>query len=676
MKLTRYILLSAVLLEFINPLIVSADSIQSNDKENNNLSVVNETKPSVKQLDKKETSEEPIDSWMPDKELQKEVWDNLQNKGVLSQDSTVNDITKENISNLTYLNPYNVKFTSLKGLEYATNLEVFDFHFIDQTNSPLDYSPLLELKKLHRFLVSGVPLSRVPVSELKYLTDLCINGTSISDQELKSLVGMKRLTSLIFDDDGISDNSLKIFENATHLSSLELEENNISDVTPLKNLNNTDLYLDDNHIYDISSFANRVPLEKAMVVQEQDVKLNDITMNKQEIITSPMKISSANNERDLFGAYVLVLDSDDNNLNNSYDLAKYDSDSRTIKFYNLPIGKYKIIVRYNTEAYPKMDYAFNGILEFNMNVVPYVTAKYVDEAGNKISDDVVKSGEVGEQYTTEQKDIKNYTFKEVQGSPSGTFTDEIKTVTYVYKATPNTNTPTKPANPNTNMPELPANPGSNMPTKPVNPKTNMPELPANPGSNMPTKPVNPKTNMPELPANPGTNMPTKPVNPNTNMPELPANPGPNMPTKPVNPKTNMPELPANPGPNMPTKPVNPKTNMPELPANPGTNMPTKPVNPNTNMPQLPANPGTNMPALPVIDDNGGNADGNENNTKPGTNNNNSSSNLNNDDIVVDNVINKVQSSLPKTAAEKVTLAGIVSVVLALLAGLVIRKKHK
>ena len=61
-----------------------------------------------------------------------------------------------------------------------------------------------------------------------------------------------------------------------------------------------------------------------------------------------------------------------------------------------------------------------------------VTAKYVDTEGNKISDEVVKSGNVGDDYTTEQKAIDGYTFKEVRGNPTGKFTDQPQTVTYVY----------------------------------------------------------------------------------------------------------------------------------------------------------------------------------------------------------------------------------------------------
>ncbi len=61
-----------------------------------------------------------------------------------------------------------------------------------------------------------------------------------------------------------------------------------------------------------------------------------------------------------------------------------------------------------------------------------ITAKYIDLDGNKISDDVVKTGNVGETYTTEQKSIEGYIFKEMQGNTTGQFTDQAQTVTYVY----------------------------------------------------------------------------------------------------------------------------------------------------------------------------------------------------------------------------------------------------
>ena len=76
-----------------------------------------------------------------------------------------------------------------------------------------------------------------------------------------------------------------------------------------------------------------------------------------------------------------------------------------------------------------------------------VTVKYVDGAGNTLSDNVVKSGNIGDDYSTEQKAFPGYTFKEVQGSASGQFTDKEQTITYVY--TKNSVTPVKPTEPGT-----------------------------------------------------------------------------------------------------------------------------------------------------------------------------------------------------------------------------------
>ena len=65
-----------------------------------------------------------------------------------------------------------------------------------------------------------------------------------------------------------------------------------------------------------------------------------------------------------------------------------------------------------------------------------VVANYVDEEGNVISDQVITIGNIGDPYSTEQKAIPGYTFKEIQGSASGQFTDKEQTVTYVYTKDP------------------------------------------------------------------------------------------------------------------------------------------------------------------------------------------------------------------------------------------------
>lgn len=77
-----------------------------------------------------------------------------------------------------------------------------------------------------------------------------------------------------------------------------------------------------------------------------------------------------------------------------------------------------------------------------------ITAKYQDENGKSISEDVIIKGTIGEDYATEQKKIDGYTFKEVRGNPTGKFTDQPQTVVYVYKKSVAANVDTTPTSEN------------------------------------------------------------------------------------------------------------------------------------------------------------------------------------------------------------------------------------
>ena len=64
-----------------------------------------------------------------------------------------------------------------------------------------------------------------------------------------------------------------------------------------------------------------------------------------------------------------------------------------------------------------------------------VTVRYQDKEGNELDKDVILSGYIGEEYTTEQKEIPGYTLKDIQGDASGTFSDQPQEVVYVYERT-------------------------------------------------------------------------------------------------------------------------------------------------------------------------------------------------------------------------------------------------
>lgn len=97
-----------------------------------------------------------------------------------------------------------------------------------------------------------------------------------------------------------------------------------------------------------------------------------------------------------------------------------------------------------------------------------VTARYVDENGAEIDDSVTTTGDVDSPYTTQQKDIDGYTFKEMaddSAAANGTYIEGTLTVTYVYHKNP-TPTPNKPDQPNKpNQPENPKKPSQPSPSK-------------------------------------------------------------------------------------------------------------------------------------------------------------------------------------------------------------------
>ncbi|MBF2580002.1 MucBP domain-containing protein, partial [Listeria welshimeri] len=65
-----------------------------------------------------------------------------------------------------------------------------------------------------------------------------------------------------------------------------------------------------------------------------------------------------------------------------------------------------------------------------------VTVNYQDEQGNSLAPTETLKGDVGETYTTVQKDITGYDFKEVQGNATGEFTTKAQVLTYIYTQTP------------------------------------------------------------------------------------------------------------------------------------------------------------------------------------------------------------------------------------------------
>ena len=182
----------------------------------------------------------------------------------------------------------------------------------------------------------------------------------------------------------------------------------------------------------------------------------DITKTDEQ--GAPLKGAVFEVVRDRNSAVVATITSDDNGKAVANGLLK---DDYTIREITAPTG-YKPLA--NTIAVSPDDFGTTKVASLTIKnekeeqpqiVGGNVIAKYVDAAGNTISDNVVKSGNVGEDYTTEQKTIPGYSFKEIQGPASGQFTSQEQTVTYVYTKdplVPDKSTDSTPSQPSVNKP--------------------------------------------------------------------------------------------------------------------------------------------------------------------------------------------------------------------------------
>jgi len=95
-------------------------------------------------------------------------------------------------------------------------------------------------------------------------------------------------------------------------------------------------------------------------------------------------------------------------------------------------GTYTVVYRLeNNIAGTYIDSTMTVIIESPV-VGADVTIQYQDIDGNTIAPNIVKSGNIGDSYSSEQLTIEGYTFKEIIGNPTGTFTDSDQMVYYIY----------------------------------------------------------------------------------------------------------------------------------------------------------------------------------------------------------------------------------------------------
>ena len=167
--------------------------------------------------------------------------------------------------------------SSLKGLEYATNLTTLDL----SGNQIVDISALSGMTKLTSLNLENNQITDIgPLSGLTSLTWLALDGNKLGDPDhqrmadLSPLSGLVHLTELYLSRNQITD--IDSLSGLTRLTRLELGSNRISDLTPLQNLTNlTELHLQWNQIVSLSGLER---LTKLVFLTSEGNQINDISV--------------------------------------------------------------------------------------------------------------------------------------------------------------------------------------------------------------------------------------------------------------------------------------------------------------------------------------------------------------------------------------------------------------
>jgi LPXTG-motif cell wall-anchored protein len=326
-----------------------------------------ESDPSLSERDATSNRAEPIDSWMPDKNLQNYIAQalNLSDPNQITKDLLASSEIDFEASSTA--NPY-YSIRNFEGLQYSSGVQISGYtSLLFADNNYLSNSALVSKTSL---VVDGD------------LTTLFPNGLDAA------------FTS--------------------QFKSISIDPHNVYNRNLTINLNETNY--------------------KNFFISYEDLGLTDFRTG---IDYSNLYISMPTDTLSYTGIPVMDgITFTMTNTNVDYDNLAGQHFENTSEATHFPDGPY---IQTNLSS-GSVSGIINHILTVNFK--PYgvaggdVTVKYQDTEGNQIVPDETKSGDIGEAYTTEQKVIDGYTFKEVQGSPNGVFSDQPQTVTYVYSKNP------------------------------------------------------------------------------------------------------------------------------------------------------------------------------------------------------------------------------------------------
>ncbi|TYW20931.1 class 1 internalin InlJ [Listeria monocytogenes] len=346
-------------------------------------------------------------------------------------DCSFNKITELDVSQNKLLNRLNCDTNNLTKLDLNQNIQLTSLDCSSNKLTEIDVTPLTQLT----YFDCGVnDLTELDVSTLSELTTLqCIqndlleidltHNTQLTDFKAEGCRKIKELdvthnTQLYsLDCQGAGITELDLSQNPKliylYLSNTELTELDVSHNTKLKNL-----FCVNTHIQDFSSVGNIAALNNNLYAEGQT-----ITMPKETLTNNSLTIAVSPDLLDQFGNPMNIEPGDG---------GVYDQATNTITWENLSTDNPAVTYTFTSE---------NGAIVGTVTT-PFeapqpikgedVTVHYLDDKGEKLAADEVLSGNLDDPYTSNAKDIPDYTLTTTPDNATGTFTTTSQSVTYVY----------------------------------------------------------------------------------------------------------------------------------------------------------------------------------------------------------------------------------------------------
>ncbi|HAO6522669.1 TPA: class 1 internalin InlJ [Listeria monocytogenes] len=346
-------------------------------------------------------------------------------------DCSFNKITALDVSQNKLLNRLNCDTNNITKLDLNQNIQLTFLDCSSNKLTEIDVTPLIQLTY---FDCSVNPLTELDVSTLSKLTTLHCIQTDLLEIDLThntqliyfQAEGCRKIKELdvthntqlyLLDCQAAGITELDLSQNPKlvylYLNNTELTKLDVSHNTKLKSLSCVNA-----HIQDFSSVGKIPALNNNL-----DAEGQTITMPKETLTNNSLTIAVSPDLLDQFGNPMIIEPGDG---------GVYDQATNTITWENLSTDNPAVTYTFTSE---------NGAIVGTVTT-PFeapqpikgedVTVHYLDDKGEKLAADEVLSGNLDDPYTSNAKDIPDYTLTTTPDNATGTFTTTSQSVTYVY----------------------------------------------------------------------------------------------------------------------------------------------------------------------------------------------------------------------------------------------------